>query len=110
MTPHAWQKSSYCSEGDSCVHVASTATGTVLLTESSDPTRAILTTARETFAALLTHLKGNGETSGIDITHGPDNKVLLHTPDTTVTTTRDKWHAFTLGVRAGEFDRFTTGR
>ncbi|MFD3315042.1 DUF397 domain-containing protein [Streptomyces sp. NPDC058694] len=24
MTPRTWQKSSYCSEGDSCIHIAST--------------------------------------------------------------------------------------
>ncbi|MFJ9040339.1 DUF397 domain-containing protein [Streptomyces sp. NPDC102406] len=30
-------------------------------------------------------------------------------PDTVVTTTRAKWDAFALGVRAGEFDHFVEG-
>jgi hypothetical protein len=51
-----WQKSSYCAQGDSCVHVA-TAAGTVHLMESADSGRAILTTAPSAFAALLQSLK-----------------------------------------------------
>ncbi|MET8688302.1 DUF397 domain-containing protein [Streptomyces sp. NPDC004732] len=53
MPELTWQKSSYCQEGNSCIHVAATATGTVHLTESSDPTAAILSTAPTAFAALL---------------------------------------------------------
>ncbi|MGW0334513.1 DUF397 domain-containing protein [Streptomyces sp. NPDC003011] len=52
-----WQKSSYCSEGASCVHVATTAE-TIHLTESSDPTGAILTATPAAFDALLAVLKG----------------------------------------------------
>ncbi|WP_239081098.1 DUF397 domain-containing protein [Streptomyces coelicoflavus] len=37
-----WQKSTYCGEGDSCVHVTAPP-GAVHLTESSDPTGSILT-------------------------------------------------------------------
>ncbi|QEV18890.1 DUF397 domain-containing protein [Streptomyces alboniger] len=48
-----WQKSSYCSEGSSCVHVAATTTGTVELTESSDPTGTIVRTTPRAFAALI---------------------------------------------------------
>jgi hypothetical protein len=55
MNPH-WQKSSYCSEGNSCVHVGA-ATETIHLTESSDPTGAILTATPATFRALLSVLK-----------------------------------------------------
>ncbi|MFC4505621.1 MULTISPECIES: DUF397 domain-containing protein [Streptomyces] len=51
-----WQKSSHCSEGASCVHVAAT-TRTVHLTESGDPSGSILRAAPATFAALLTTLK-----------------------------------------------------
>ncbi|MDO0913736.1 DUF397 domain-containing protein [Streptomyces sp. DT2A-34] len=51
-----WQKSSYCSEGNSCVHVATT-TETIHLTESGDPTGAILTATPAAFHALLTTLK-----------------------------------------------------
>ncbi|MCX4973322.1 DUF397 domain-containing protein [Streptomyces sp. NBC_00620] len=55
MTPYPWQKSSYCSEGDSCIHV--TGTGSIHLTESSDPTAAILTATPATFRTLLQTLK-----------------------------------------------------
>ncbi|MEU6991740.1 DUF397 domain-containing protein [Streptomyces sp. NPDC046465] len=48
-----WQKSSYCAQGNSCVHVAATASRTVELTESSDPSGAILTAAPAAFAALI---------------------------------------------------------
>ncbi|KUL24477.1 DUF397 domain-containing protein [Streptomyces regalis] len=51
-----WQKSSYCSEGASCVHVATT-TETIHLTESSDPSESILTATPAAFHALLTTLK-----------------------------------------------------
>jgi hypothetical protein len=85
-----WQKSSYCSEGASCIHV-SRATGTIHITEDSDPTSAILTTTPTTFGA--------GE--------GDDTPVYLRdtsAPDNVVTTSRRDWEAFVLGVRAGEFD------
>ncbi|MPY55047.1 DUF397 domain-containing protein [Streptomyces sp. K1PN6] len=58
MNPR-WQKSSYCSEGASCVHVAATP-GTIHLTESGDPGGAILKAtpaAFNAFLALLTTLK-----------------------------------------------------
>jgi hypothetical protein len=53
-----WQKSSYCAQGDSCVHVAAS-NSTVCLTESSDPTGAILRTTPTTWAALVRALKEN---------------------------------------------------
>ncbi|WAL95946.1 DUF397 domain-containing protein [Streptomyces sp. Je 1-369] len=53
MPKLTWQKSSYCQEGNSCVHIATSPTGTIHLTESSDPTRAILSTTPTAFAALL---------------------------------------------------------
>lgn len=53
-----WQKSSYCSEGNSCVHVAGgTPTETIHITESGDPTGSILTATPAAFSALLTTLK-----------------------------------------------------
>ncbi|MGW5868881.1 DUF397 domain-containing protein [Streptomyces sp. NPDC055239] len=53
MNQH-WQKSSYCSEGNSCVHVAAPPAGTAIhLTESADPTGAILTAQPTAFAALI---------------------------------------------------------
>jgi hypothetical protein len=56
LTPYAWQKSSHCSEGDSCVHIATTPK-TIHLTESGDPRGAILTATPAAFDALLAVLK-----------------------------------------------------
>ncbi|MEU8891279.1 DUF397 domain-containing protein [Streptomyces sp. NPDC048442] len=56
MTEHAWQKSSYCAQGGSCVHVAASQS-TVKLTESADPTGLILHTTPTAFAALTRALK-----------------------------------------------------
>ncbi|MFH8474476.1 DUF397 domain-containing protein [Streptomyces sp. NPDC018000] len=55
----AWQKSSYCAQGEACLHVAATAPGTVSLTESSDLTGAILRTTPAAWAALVRTLKEN---------------------------------------------------
>ncbi|GGT61264.1 DUF397 domain-containing protein [Streptomyces atratus] len=51
-----WQKSSYCAQGDSCMHVAAR-NSTVELTESSDPTGAILRATPAAWAALVRTLK-----------------------------------------------------
>ncbi|WP_327429541.1 DUF397 domain-containing protein [Streptomyces sp. NBC_01236] len=56
MPTHDWQKSSYCQEGDACVHVAATAE-TVHLTESGDPAGVILSADPDAFTALLHALK-----------------------------------------------------
>ncbi|MFF1687057.1 MULTISPECIES: DUF397 domain-containing protein [unclassified Streptomyces] len=56
MPDLTWQKSSYCAQGDSCVHVA-TAAGAVHLTESADPSRAILTATPAAFAALVRRVR-----------------------------------------------------
>jgi hypothetical protein len=125
-----WQKSSYCSEGASCVHVA-TGAETIHLTESSDPTGAILSAAPTAFGALLAVLKGTwtrtaSEATGpgpwIEVAFGEsvtgdagddgDDPVYLREtsdPATVVTTNRRRWDAFVLGVRAGEFDHFVAG-
>lgn len=75
MTAYAWQKSSYCAQGESCVHVAATAQKssycaqgeacvhistthkTIHLTESADPTRAVLSATPDAFDALVRALK-----------------------------------------------------
>ncbi|MFE9443106.1 DUF397 domain-containing protein [Streptomyces sp. NPDC006602] len=81
MTAYAWQKSSYCAQGESCLHVATTAQKssycqegdacvhisaptrtTVHLTESADPTETILTTDPVAFGALLDVLKASEST------------------------------------------------
>ncbi|MFI8947959.1 DUF397 domain-containing protein [Streptomyces sp. NPDC053750] len=115
MPTVTWQKSSYCGEGEACLHVTATPTG-IHLTESSDPTGSILTTTPTAFGALLTALKANTRPTSIQVafTQGNDPKtpVRVHatgTPGTVVTTDRQKWEAFVLGVKAGEFDHFAEG-
>lgn len=58
MPTDTWQKSSYCGEGDSCVHVAAAA-NSVKLIESGDPTGTILTTTPTTWSALLRAIREN---------------------------------------------------
>ncbi|WP_133912109.1 DUF397 domain-containing protein [Streptomyces sp. NBC_00582] len=54
MSSYAWQKSSYCGQGESCVHIsADPHPRTIHLTESADPSHAVLTTTPAAFAALL---------------------------------------------------------
>ncbi|MFC9289715.1 DUF397 domain-containing protein [Streptomyces sp. NPDC057052] len=52
MHTYTWQKSSYCGQGESCVHIASSPAA-IHLTESADPARTVLTTTPTAFAALL---------------------------------------------------------
>lgn len=56
MSVHTWQRSSYCAQGEACVHVAAR-NGTVRLTESGDPGGAILRTTPTALDALLRTLK-----------------------------------------------------
>ncbi|MFF9567779.1 DUF397 domain-containing protein, partial [Streptomyces sp. NPDC014685] len=53
----AWQKSSYCGEGDACIHISASPAHTILLTESADPTGAVLHTTPTAWAALLHAIK-----------------------------------------------------
>ncbi|MEU3732964.1 DUF397 domain-containing protein [Streptomyces sp. NPDC033538] len=115
MKQLAWQKSSYCAQGDSCLHVSVSATG-IHLTESSDPTGSILTATPAAFGSLLTAVKSNTRPAAIQVSFtredDVDTPVRIHgtgTPGTVVTTDRQKWEAFALGVRAGEFDHFAEG-
>ncbi|MGW1189015.1 DUF397 domain-containing protein [Streptomyces sp. NPDC002559] len=57
MSSPAWQKSSYCGEGESCIHVAAPAPGTVGLTESGDPAGTVLRTTPTAWAALVRAVK-----------------------------------------------------
>ncbi|MEU9986388.1 DUF397 domain-containing protein [Streptomyces sp. NPDC048045] len=104
MSELTWQKSSYCGEGDSCIHIAATTPGTIHLTESADPSRTVLTTTPAAFGALLSALKEE-PAPGLHDDSG-DTPLHLRSADTVVTTTRGKWNAFVLGVQAGEFDHF----
>lgn len=57
MAVHTWQKSSYCAQGEACLHVGTAPDRAVRLTESSDPDHVILRTAAPTWAALLHAIK-----------------------------------------------------
>ncbi|MEU5000551.1 DUF397 domain-containing protein [Streptomyces sp. NPDC021622] len=60
MPKLTWQKSSYCAQGNSCVHVAASPSGTeVHLTESADLSGAILTARPAAFAALIRTLNSS---------------------------------------------------
>ncbi|MFE3940275.1 DUF397 domain-containing protein [Streptomyces sp. NPDC059118] len=63
MPTSPWQKSSYCGEGDACIHISASPARTVLLTESADPTGAVLRTTPAAWAALVRTIKE-------DRTHG----------------------------------------
>ncbi|WP_335941609.1 DUF397 domain-containing protein [Streptomyces sp. PTD5-9] len=52
-----WQRSSYCGEGESCVHVAAPTAGTVWLTESGDPAGPVLRTTPGAWAAFVRTVK-----------------------------------------------------
>ncbi|MFI1734269.1 DUF397 domain-containing protein [Streptomyces acidicola] len=58
MPTHTWQKSSYCGQGESCVHISASPTS-VHLTESADPTQAVLSAPPAAFRALLRTLKAS---------------------------------------------------
>ncbi|TGA85817.1 DUF397 domain-containing protein [Streptomyces sp. MZ04] len=61
MPELTWQKSSYCAQGNSCVHVAASRTErAVHLTESANPSGAILTAPPEAFSALIRTLRSPG--------------------------------------------------
>lgn len=130
MPTDAWQKSSYCGEGEACIHV--TGTQLIHLTESGDPRKAILTATPATFHALLLTLKeapvadvppdldwvraapddATGPGPWIELAFGADDLVYIREtgdPTNIVTTTQKKWDAFVLGVQAGEFDHFVEG-
>ncbi|MEU9360197.1 DUF397 domain-containing protein [Streptomyces sp. NPDC048301] len=55
-TTPAWQKSSYCAQGEACIHIAADH-GAIALTESGDPGGAILRTSPSALAALLRTVK-----------------------------------------------------
>ncbi|WP_069171454.1 DUF397 domain-containing protein [Streptomyces griseus] len=56
MSIPGWQKSSYCGEGESCVHVTGDR-AEVALTESSDPSGAVLRTSPTVWNALIRSIK-----------------------------------------------------
>ncbi|MFF4348031.1 DUF397 domain-containing protein [Streptomyces sp. NPDC001530] len=56
MTELTWQKSTYSESGSSCVYLATTPTGTILLRESDEP-EIILTTAPRALDALISRIR-----------------------------------------------------
>ncbi|MDX2546096.1 DUF397 domain-containing protein [Streptomyces sp. WI04-05B] len=57
MATITWQKSSYCAQGEACVHISVTAE-TVLLSDSATPApTSILTTGHGAFAGLIRMLR-----------------------------------------------------
>lgn len=54
MTTITWRKSSYCQEGEACVHISADS-HQVHITDSA-PARNIVTVSRDAFAALLKSL------------------------------------------------------
>ncbi|MFI6944198.1 DUF397 domain-containing protein [Streptomyces sp. NPDC050418] len=93
-----WQKSSYCGEGESCVHVAREG-AVVLLTESADPSGAVHRIPPHEFARLVADIK-SGANQPL-----PTREGTVHLGP--VTTTAPKWHAFQQGVLNSEFDHLT---
>ncbi|MFI6545439.1 DUF397 domain-containing protein [Streptomyces prunicolor] len=62
MTEPLWQKSTYSEEGSSCVYVATAPTGTILLRESDDPAKTILTTGSHQLGALISAFRSEPDT------------------------------------------------
>lgn len=56
MPSHRWRKSSYCQEGEACVHI-SVSPDSVHITDRPDPPQVILTTSHAAFRALLSYAR-----------------------------------------------------
>ncbi|GEC06556.1 hypothetical protein SSP24_42110 [Streptomyces spinoverrucosus] len=56
MSAHRWKKSSYCQEGDACVHISVTPQS-IHLTDRPTSPQTVLTVSRAAFASLLGALK-----------------------------------------------------
>ncbi|MFI1027426.1 DUF397 domain-containing protein [Streptomyces sp. NPDC020951] len=58
MTELNWQKSTYSEEASSCVYLATTPAGTILLRESDEP-ETVVTTGPHQLGALITALRNH---------------------------------------------------
>ncbi|WP_432193009.1 DUF397 domain-containing protein [Streptomyces sp. bgisy027] len=58
MSTPRWQKSSYCQEGEACVHISATPAA-VHLTDRDTPPRTTVTVGPTAFAALLDLVKSS---------------------------------------------------
>ncbi|MGW1618887.1 DUF397 domain-containing protein [Streptomyces sp. NPDC002172] len=61
MSTHTWRKSSYCQEGEACVHISTTpgSPATVRIADA-DPPRSVLTVGARAFGGLLDMVKSSG--------------------------------------------------
>ena len=57
MTTHVWRTSSYCQEGEACVHISTDPDAVHLTDSDADPGRPILTVTPAAFTALLDLVK-----------------------------------------------------
>ncbi|AXE22358.1 MULTISPECIES: DUF397 domain-containing protein [Streptomyces] len=61
MTAHpAWQKSSYCGDGDACVYVSAAPGHLVRVADLSDPAHLVLATTQAAWADFLRAVKEHG--------------------------------------------------
>ncbi|MFB6560464.1 MULTISPECIES: DUF397 domain-containing protein [unclassified Streptomyces] len=61
MTQPRWQKSSFCQEGEACVHVATAGPGAAVnVAGSADPGEAFLTLSPAAWSAFLQAMKNPG--------------------------------------------------
>lgn len=107
MSALVWQKSSYSSgAGDSnCVEVSAGQDAHIYIRESDRPDE-VARSGPHAWRDFLARVKADAAYDGeFAVTFGDDGAVRLH-GDQMVTTTRPKWNAFVLGVKAGEFDHF----
>ncbi|MFJ9906804.1 DUF397 domain-containing protein [Streptomyces sp. NPDC101152] len=57
MSTRAWRKSSYCQEGEACVHISPTPTAIHIA--DNDPPRTVLTVSPVAFGALVDLVKSS---------------------------------------------------
>ena len=58
MPTHPWRKSSYCQEGEACVHISTAPT--LVRIADDDPPRSVLTVGTQAFGGLLDRGKSSG--------------------------------------------------
>ncbi|MBT2471692.1 DUF397 domain-containing protein [Streptomyces sp. ISL-66] len=59
-TQSAWQKSSFCSEGDNCVYVSAAPGTLVRVADRADPAHLVLATTQAAWADFLRVIKQSG--------------------------------------------------
>ncbi|MEV0415345.1 DUF397 domain-containing protein [Streptomyces sp. NPDC050448] len=61
MTAHpAWQRSTYCGEGDACVYVSAAPGHLVRVADRADPAHLVLATTQAAWADFLDAVKARG--------------------------------------------------